>query len=295
MGVLRLLPMALLVGLTLAVPMAARDGQDRPLPDRETFFAEARERLASNDLIQSRFSYRERTTELRFNPFGRMGTGPVLVHDVYPNPVEDLTYRRLIEKDGEPLSDKDLADQDRRYRKKLAEWEARLAREGASERQVRERKAEEAREKDRALAREALDAFDFTMAGRDTWDGHPAILIDFAPRPGAPARSREVRVARAFTGRAWVHEHEFEVMNVEATAINDVSFGWGIVGRLYKGSTARFTRRRIDGAWLPVETRFDGDGRAVLFRRLTIRFIRDYYDYKPFDASELPVRLGWER
>lgn len=295
MGVPRLLLTTLLVGLALAAPTTARDGQDRPLPDREAFFARARERLATNDLIQSRFSYRERTTELRFNPFGRMGTGPVLVHDVYPNPVEELTYRRLIEKDGEALSDGELAEQDRRYRRTLAEWEARLAREGDSERQVRERKAKEAREKDRALAREAVNAFEFTIAGRDTWEGQPAILVDFAPKPGAPARSREVRVARAFEGRAWVHEYEFEVMKLDATAISDVSFGWGLVGRLYRGSTARLTRRRIAGAWLPVETRFDGDGRAVLFRRLTIRFVRDYYDYKPFDASELPAVLGWDR
>ena len=189
----------------------------------------------------------------------------------------------------------ELARQDRDYRRRLAEWNRRLAREGTSDRLERERKAQQAREKDQDLAREALSLFDFAMVGRDTWEGLPAIVVSFTPRADARPRSREGRVARAFAGRAWVHEHEFEVMRVEARAVDDVSFGWGVIGRLYEGATARFTRRRVNGVWVPVETRFDGDGRALLVRRLTIRFARDYYDYRPFEPSDLPERLGLTR
>lgn len=294
MVVLRLMALAVVMGISLA-GQAPDPRREAPLPDQEAFFAEARRRLASNDLIQSRYSYRERTTELRFNPFGRMGTGPVLVHDVYPHPDEALTYRRLIERDGQPVPADELARQDNDYRRRLADWNRRLAREGTSDRRERERKAREASEKDENLAREALSLFDFAIVGRDTWEGQPAIVVSFTPRPEARPRSREGRVAHAFGGRAWVHEHEFEVMRVEARAVRDVSFGWGVIGRLYEGATARFTRRRVDGVWVPVETRFDGDGRALLVRRLTIRFARDYYDYRPFDPSALPARLGWTR
>jgi hypothetical protein len=71
----------LLVVVLLAIAAAGLAAQSpAPLPDQETFFAEARKRLASNDLIQSRYSFRERTTELRLNPFGRtVGTGPANV------------------------------------------------------------------------------------------------------------------------------------------------------------------------------------------------------------------------
>jgi hypothetical protein len=266
-----------------------------PLPDQDAFFAEVRKRLASNDLIQSRYSFRERSTELHLNPFGRnLGTDGVQVFEVYPHPDEALTYRRLVEDDGRALSRDELAEQDRKYRGKLAAWQRRLSQEDASGRAVRIRRAEEAKQRDAALAREALDLFDFRITGRSTWEKEPAILIAFTPRDGVSPRSREGRVARAFAGQAWVHEHEYEVMNVEATAIEDVSFGWGVIAKLYKGSTARFTRRRINGAWLPVESRFTGTGRAVIFRRLQIDFARDYYDYRPFDISELAARLGWE-
>jgi len=266
-----------------------------PLPDRELFFAEVRKRLASNDQIQGRFSYRERTTELSLNPLGRMGTGPVLVYDVYPHPYSKLTYRRLIERDGQALSRAELDEQDRDYRKRLADWQRRVSREGLSDRQARLREAQQARDKDVERAREALDLFTFAIEGRDTWEGQPAIVVRFTPRPDASPTSREGRVAHAFSGRAWIHEHEYEVMLVEAEAIDDVSFGFGLVARLHRGSTARFTRQRIDGAWLPVTTQFQGTGRALLVRKVVIDFSRTYEDYRAFEPADLPARLGWAR
>jgi hypothetical protein len=287
-------PGRLLLAVLLSITAGLAAQTSRPLPDQESFFAETRKRLASNDLIQSRYSFRERTTELRLNPFGRnMGTGPVNVYEVYPHPAEELTYRRLVERGGHPLSAAELEKQDREYREKLRGWQERLEREGKSDRIQRLQKAAEARKKDEAMAREAIDMFEFQVTGRDTWQNEPAIVVTFKPRPGASPRTREGRVARAFTGRAWVHEFDYEVMNVEATAMDDVSFGWGMIAKLHRGYKARFTRRRIGGAWLPVESRFSGTGRALLFRRVVINFERDYYDYQPFDVTELPARLGW--
>ncbi|MCC7031319.1 MAG: hypothetical protein IT179_00625 [Acidobacteria bacterium] len=286
---------ATLLALAVApfVPSPNAPGaQSRPLPDRDAFFAEVQKRLASNDIIQSRYSYRQTSTELKLNPFGRMGTGPVLVHEVYPHPDEELTYRRLIERESRPLSATEIAEQDREYLRKLEAWNRRTAREGESARRLRLQRAQEGRERDEARAREALEVFDFAMIGRDTWEGEPAIILSFTPRPGARPRTREGRIARAFAGRAWVHEHEYEVMNVEATAVDDVSFGFGIIAKLHAGSTAKFVRRRIDGRWMPVESRFDGTGRALLVRRVVINFRREYSDYRPFEPDELPARLG---
>lgn len=286
------------VRLTVAVLLAVTAGlaaqNHAPLPDQDTFFAEARKRLASNDLIQSRYSFRERTTELRLNPFGRsMGTGPINIYEYYPHPNEAMSYRRLVEREGRPVSAWELAQQDEAYRHKLAAWQRQVARESTSTRVARLRAAEQQRQREAELAREALDMFDFRITGRDQWEGQPAIVVTFTPRPGAVARSREGKLARVFAGRAWIHEFEYELMHVEATATDDVSFWGGVVGRLNKGLTARFTRRKIDGVWLPVESRFRGTGRALLFRKVDINFARDYYDYRPFDAADLPARLGW--
>jgi hypothetical protein len=122
-----------------------------------------------------------------------MGTGPELVYEVYPHPNDELTYRRLVERGGHQLTTAEIHEQDRAYREKLAAWERRMAREGTSDRLLRLRKAQDERLKDEARAREALDMFHFAIAGRDTREGQPAIIITFTPKSNVEPRSREGR------------------------------------------------------------------------------------------------------
>jgi hypothetical protein len=283
--------LALVTGLWLAGWPLAR-AQSPPLPDRETFFAEVRKNLAANDRVQIRFSFRERTTEINLNPVGRMGTGPILVHEVYPQPDQELTYRRLIERDGRRLSAAELSSQDRKYLARLRQWRASLRDEGQDEREERLKKEAEMRERDQKQSREALELFDFRIEHRDTFEGQPAIIVSFTPKPSGRPRTREGRVAYGFAGRAWIHEPDREVMHVEARAIDDVSFGFGMIARLHDGSTAQFTRRRIDGVWLPVETRFRGTGRALLLRKVVFDYQRTYYGYRPYDPVDVEQLLA---
>ena len=181
----------------------------RRCPTRPASLPRCSKRLASNDLIQSRYSFRERSTEVRLNPFGAMGTGPEMVYEVYPHPSDELTYKRLVERDGRPLTTEEIARTGPRpigsgSRPGNGGWRARATRSGL----LRLRKAQEERLKDEARAREALDMFDFAIAGRDTWEGQPAIIVTFTPKAHTEPRSREGRIASAFAGRVWVHEFD---------------------------------------------------------------------------------------
>lgn len=282
---------ALLPALALAVAsLQAQAGS--PLPDRETFFARARERLASNEALLNRYAYKERRTDLKMNPFGRIGSGPLLVFEVYPSVDPAMTYRRLIERDGVRVPPDEIARQDEDYRYKYRQWQERLKREQGDERAAREKKKAEVNAKLRAQAREILDLFTFTMDRRETWKGEPAIVVRFAAKPDAQPRSREGRVAAVFTGQAWIHETEYEVMHLEADTVDDVSFGYGMVARLHEGAKTSLSRDRIGEAWLPTVTKFTGTGRALLFRRVTINYAREYFDYRPYDPTAPPPIAG---
>ena len=70
-------------------------------------------------------------------------------------------------------------------------------------------------------------------------------------------------------------------MKVDAVAIDDLSFGYGVLARLNKGATVTVRREPIErGLWLPVSIRFEGEGRALLFRKLRINFAVDWFDYR---------------
>ncbi len=207
-------------------------------------------------------------------------------------PDDDLTYRRQVLRDGVPVPREELAQADREYLARYHEWQRALAREGQSARAARERRLEVERDKDRARASEAVALFEFTLSRREMLDGQPAIVIAFRVKPNVRPQSREARIASSFAGEAWVHEHEYEVMRVDAKAVSDTSFGFGIIARLHKGAEATFRRAKVAGAWLPVETRVTGTGRAMLFRKVQFSYLRLYSDYRPFDPATIPQLLA---
>ena len=257
-------------------------GQGAPLPDREAFFAQVRARMRGTRLAENALAYTERSPELRLNPVGRMGTGPLVVTEVYPFPELDLVYRRVIERAGQPVPALELAAQDRRFAGRLAQ-----ARRG--DRAARGERTVESRARESAIQRDVFDAQTFTIEDRVVWNAQPAIRVRFAPRPGVRARTREGRVAAAFSGMAWIHEFEHEVMRITAEAVEDVSFGFGVIGKLQRGSRFETHRRAIDGVWVTTDTSFRGSVRAILFRRIELDYRREYFNYRAFD----PDQLGW--
>ncbi len=280
---------AFLVTLVLAIASlawAARPGGQlgpqtpdaRPLPDSDSFLREVRQRLASDEELQGQYAYKERSTELRLNPFGALGMGAVQVYEVYPSIDPELTYRRLIERNGVPVKSADLARRDREYRDKV--------RRALKDPDTARRQAEQ-RRKQRRMVNDVLGSLRTTVVGRDTVDGEPAIVVEFGRRPHADPQTREGRIVAHFQGRAWVHEIEYQVMKIEAAAVGDVTFGFGLIGRINRGSAGIFVRRKVNGeAWLPVEARFKGTGRALLFRKIEINWMREYYDYRRRDPNE---------
>jgi hypothetical protein len=227
--------------------------QQRDLPDEESFFNAVRENMARANREQVRYAYKERRTELHTNPFGRLGTGDVVVYEVTPGPTPAVTFRTLLEKNGKPVANSKPEKQERRVRS-----------EGPS------------------AIEDTAAALRFSIDRRETVHGRDAIVVRFEPRPDAKPQTREGKLARMFSGLIWVDEAAREVTRVEATAVDDLSYGFGLLAKLRKGSVVTLTRQRIDDRiWLPTSVKFKGDGRALLaLRNLTIDFVVEWFDYR---------------
>jgi hypothetical protein len=282
--------MRVLLAIAIGMAAAAPAGM-QPLPEAESFLAEARKRLTTNADLRARYAYRERRIEANLNPFGRMGSGPEEIYEVFPGPEPELVYRRLVAREGRPVPAHEIAAQDREHLRTIERHQRDRARESARDRARREARDAAEREEARALADEVLGLFDFSLVGRDTHEGHPAIIVRFVRKADAAPSSREARVAAAFAGRAWIHEHEYELMHLEGVATEDVSFGFGLLARLHEGATVSLRRRPFGGHWLPVESRFDASARALLVRRTDFQAVYEFSDYRPFDPQRLVAML----
>lgn len=274
-------------GLSLALVSVAQEV--KPLPDRTAFLAAAREKLASDERLQVRYVYKLRRTDMGRNPFGRIGTGDTNLYEVYPSPVLALTYYRHVATNGVPVSERGLAEQDRKQREKVDAYVRRLRRESARDRQRRLDEDSVVGEREQRMVEDVVATLDYTLERRDALEGRAAIIVAFAPKPAARPWSTEGRLVKHFRGRVWIEEDEKQIMRVEVEAVETISFGLGFVARIHQGTKGVFTRRQMpDLTWLPAGARLTGSGRALLFRRFDIDFTSEYFDYQPIDPAAPP-------
>jgi len=244
---------AILVAALVIVDSVGR-AQERPLPERDVLFAAVRDNLERADRDQDLYAYKERRSDLHVNPFGsRLGTGGSSVYDVRPI-APGIWERRLIERDGRLVTDSKPERQDRRSRRVSSA---------------------------RSPIDDVVQALALTIARREQWRGRDAVVVTFVPRPNAKPETRQGKLAVNFEGEIWIDEQTSEVVRAQATAIDDLSFGWGMIARLHKGTKTTLIRDTVvDDIWLPTSLRFVGEGRAMLFRKLTIDYTIAWFDYR---------------
>jgi hypothetical protein len=254
-----LLRAALLLAL-VAVGVAAAQEAALPnagLPDAPSFLAAARENLAKASRIQGRYAYKERATELHRNPFGRIGSGGVRVFEMRPTGEPGVFMRRLLEDDGVAVPDADPERVERRSR----------------------------RPQRRSSIDDAAAVLKFTVVRRERVNGRDQIVVRFEGDPEAEPETREGRIAKMLAGHIWIDEQAREVVRAEATATDDVSYGLGMVVRLRKGARVSMTRALVDSTpegqvRMLTSLRFTGEGRAMLFRKLTVNHVIEWFDYE---------------
>lgn len=264
----------------LAAPVA----QERPLPDYETFAARVRAHLATDEERQGGYTFVERRVEQKVDGSGRVTSEKVQVFEVYPGLPGEDRYRRLIEDKGKPVSPEKLAEQDRNRREDVEAYAKSQASE--SQRQKALREHERARRDREAAIDDLFRLYEIQMVRRDAIDGHDTILATLNPREGVTPRTDDGKIMRSFKARAWVSESDYELVRIEIEAIRDLSFGLGLLARVHKGTVATYERRKVnDEVWLPANVTWSASGRLLLLRRLRLRGISQFSNYRKFTVD----------
>ncbi len=87
--------------------------QPKPLPEVKSFLAEFRKTLHSDRTRLRQYTFTEKETEITLDSHGQPRKTEEHVYHVIPGAEEWQTYRKLISKDGKPLSEQELAKEDR--------------------------------------------------------------------------------------------------------------------------------------------------------------------------------------
>ena len=280
--------MRLLVCTLVATAAVAAQGvpsNGRPLPDLQPFLQQVRTHLQPDDARQVGYAFTYTERKLKYDSKGQPGPAAVTVTESYPGfaPGEPR-WDRVIEEDGHRVPEATLQKKDAERRTDAEAFARRLQDPRERARLARER------ETDHREARERIDdvfrVYDIAMLGRQSVEGHDTIVVSLTPRPAASPRTREGGWMKAFTGKAWLSESEYELVRLDVEAVDSVSIGLGLVARMHKGSTASFSRRKVDGdTWLPARAEYRFNARILLLKSMREGGTVDFSNYRRFSVD----------
>jgi hypothetical protein len=269
--------------LLLAITAITR-AQERPLPDFDTFAAQVKKHLATDEERQSGYVFTERRTEQKINGDGKVTDQKVRVYEVYPGLPGEDRYRRLIEEDGHRIAADKLAKADADRRKKAEAYAKKQT--IPAERQKEARQFDKARQEYSAAVEDIFRVYDIRMLRREALDGRDTIVASLTPRPDARPQTDDGKIMRHFKALAWISESDYELARVEIEAVDNLSFGLGLLARIHKGTVATYQRRKVNGdAWLPAEVTWTASARVLLLRRLRLRGTSEFSDYRRYNVD----------
>lgn len=149
-----------------------------------------------------------------------------------------------------------------------------------------------AREKDDAehtlrILKALPDAFryeyDGTEAGTPNIGGLGAHLVRlrFSPNSSYVAPTRVEQVLSGMQGYLLIDPNQHRIAEINGRLFKDVSFGWGIIGRLDKGGRFRVEQADIgDGAWEVTEMNLSITGKVLIFKSLNINTKEVFSDFQ---------------
>ena len=109
-------------------------------------------------------------------------------------------------------------------------------------------------------------AFLFHWAGRASINGHTVVKLNFEPDPAYRSTERFAPLYRQSKGIAWVDESSGQLIKAEAELTDEVSWGGGLIAKLYRGGRFRYEQHEVSpGVWMPTYYSYDFDGRKFVF------------------------------
>ena len=129
-------------------------------------------------------------------------------------------------------------------------------------------------------------AFLYRDAGPQTTAGGVTVeRYTFTPNPKFDPPDLETTVLTQMTGEIWIDPTHQRATHLEGHLQSDVDFGWGVLGRLYKGGSIAIDQADVgDGVWRITHFQMKMSGR-VFFKTKIFDTTEDQTHFAPVSAS----------
>jgi hypothetical protein len=250
---------------------------EAPLPEVKPLLESIVANQGKLDELREQYTFLLTQTESEQAKDGTFHDKSTKVYEVTPTAGDAV--RRLISKDGKPLSPDEQAKEDKRVDKEAEKL--------YKERDERRKKKEEGKkdEDDLGVA-DFLRLSRITSLRRETFRGQPVIAFDFEPPIGLNPKNRVERLIIRLAGTMWIDETARQVARLEARLTKSFKIGGGIVASLAESSAFVFEQEKVRGElWLPSYAEAVVAGKFLLFASFKARVVQQYSDYKKYEVE----------
>jgi hypothetical protein len=203
--------------------------------------------------------------------------GKLRTYDVWQTRQGEV--QRLIEIDGHPLSEQDLATEDSRIEDMISDPE-----------QVHQQQKQEHEdgEQARKLMRMFPDAFNFQYDGQHNGAQGDVVRLRFSPNPKFRPPDHAAQVFHHMEGTVLVDAQQKRLAAINGTLTSEVKFFGGLFGYLAKGGTFHVEQKEVGPQiWEVTVMHVHMSGKALLFKTIDVQEDETYSDFHsvPADTS----------
>jgi hypothetical protein len=205
------------------------------------------------DVVYNELQERRQTSLWQYQVDKRVGSQTTIEREV--ETISGPVYR-VLARQGKPL--------DPAAQKKETERLNNLVRNSGE--QARMKQDHEAEEQHlQRLIGAMPEAFIYTYDG--TADGN--LRLSFRPNPAYNPSTYETRVYHALSGEIWIQPQQKRLAKIDAHIVNEIDFGYGLLGRIEKGGSFQIAREQVaENRWKTSMLYVHISGRIVFFKSI---------------------------
>ncbi|MBC7927801.1 MAG: hypothetical protein H7039_19315 [Bryobacteraceae bacterium] len=262
-----------LLGLTILGAVHAA------VPTAEEIIQMSCERESQSLELRRQYTYRQTDDIRQLDKKGGLKSSKSKTFEVLY--IDGTEYRRLVEKDGKPLTDKEIAEEQAKLNREIAKHK----RETEGDRRKRQGKDQKELEEERRMRSEVPKAFDFQLLGEEPINGRPCWKLQAEPKPGYKPTFNNAKFLPKFRGTVWIDKENYEWGKVDAESLDTITAGLGLF-RVGKGFRLVLEQMYVNNEiWAPVSVQIKANARAMLFVGGNFDVRISFKDYKKYSVS----------
>ncbi len=253
-----------------------------PLPDIKALLQQLYTNADNKNKIVDDYSYNQTVIKRDFDSKGNLRETDSSMYQV--SLYKGYQVRRLVEKNGKSLSDKEQKKADEEAQKAIEDIDKAITK---REKEKAKPKPED-QEKSGNFYSDVLKASNLINPRRERFRGRDVIVFDFEPNPNFDMKNAAsmLKFFGKVAGVMWIDEKDKEAVRMEAVLADNFKIGGGLVARLNKGASFVFEQDHInDEVWLPSLMEVNLSARVLLLKGMSLNQIVKTSNYNKFKSE----------